>query len=152
MEASKRVSADSPNVWELGGESVIHCDVRPDPPEAGRETTVTLTHSNTYGPVDDVRFFVRVGDVEDPTEFDNLDSATDWRPMRLVEDVVWIDGRERHRSEVAHLLDPREETVWAGTFEAALVAPAGEQLIELKVVSDGHLQSGVISDWRVQVR
>lgn len=151
MIESRRVSFDSPKVWELGGESVIHGEVDPDPPKAGDETTVRLTHSNGYGPIDDVGFYVRVGDLQSPTGFAELDGATDWRSMALVEEIVWIEGQERHRSEVADQLDPREETVWAGTFEAPLVFGAGEQRIEIKVVSDGHLQSGVISDWRVRV-
>ena len=150
MANSRRVSAKSPKTWELGGESVIHCEVAPDPPETGSDTVVRLTHSNTYGPVDDVRFFARLGDLQRPTRA--LDETTDWTPMELVEEIVWLDGQERHRSEVADQLDPLEETVWAGTFEATLHLPEGKQRIELKVVSEGHFQSGVITDWRVKVR
>ena len=149
---SRRVSSNSPQAWELGGESVIHCEVRPDPPVADAETTIRLTHSNSYGPVDDVTFYVRAGDPEHPTRFEDLDSAEDWRLMQSVEEIVWLDGEERYRSEVADQLDPREETVWAGTFEATLSLPEGQRGIEIKVVSKGHLQSGVISDWRLKVQ
>lgn len=149
---SKRVSFDSPLVWELGGESVIHCEVSPDPPEGGQEATIRLTHSNSYGPVDDVRFSIRLGDLQNPTGFQDGDAATDWQPMQLVEEIVWLDGQERHRSDVAGQLDPMDEIVWAGTFESALTFPAGTQRIEIRVDSGGPLQSGVISDWTVDVR
>ncbi len=151
MENSKRVSFDSPKAWELGGESIIHCEIRPDPPLGGEETLIRLTHSNAYGPIDDVKFFVRIGDLQNSTRFEDLDSATDWRAMELIEEIVWVDGAERYRSEVADILEPKDEIVWAGTFEAALLFPVGKQRIELKVVSSGHLQSGVISDWWVKV-
>ena len=72
--------------------------------------------------------------------------------MDLVEETIWVDGEERHRSDVADRLDPMVETTWAGTFEAALELSAGHRLVEIKVLSTGHLQSGVISDWRVTVR
>ena len=152
MAEFKHVSFKSPNVWELGGESVVHTEVDPDPPEHGRPVIVRLTHSNVYGPVDDVRFEVRIGSTENPTEHLDLDGATDWQPMELVEEIVWLDGQERHRSEVADQLDPRQETVWAGTFERALELSAGDQRLELKVVSSGYLQSWVISDWEVRVQ
>ncbi len=150
MTTSRRVSSHAPKSWELGGESVIHCALSPDPPEPGAKSTVRLTHSNTYGPVDDVTFFVRLGDLERPTR--DPEAVGDWIAMELVEEIVWFEGEERHRSEVAADVGPRDEMVWAGTFEAPLTLPEGKQRIELKVVSTGHLPSGVISDWRVKVR
>lgn len=151
MIESKRVSLKSPSSWELGGESLIYCALVPDPPRGGEDTVVRLTHTNGYGPVDDVRFFVRLGDLKNPTRFDDLDSASDWKAMELIEEVVDIDGEERYRSEVEKF-DPREEIIWYGTFEAVLTFSEGKQRVEIKVLSDGHLDSGVISDWRIRVQ
>ncbi len=152
MSKSRHVSFNVPTSWELGGESIIHCELKPDPPLEGREALIRLTHSNAYGPVDDVRFAVRIGDLRNPTAFEDLDSVTDWTPMDLVEEVVWIDGEEHLRSEIEGRLNPEDENVWAGTFEATLTFPAGIQRIEIGVVSSGHLPSGVISDWQVTVQ
>lgn len=99
MEAIKRVSFKSEHSWELGGESVLFCEAIPNPPQSVGVTLIRITHSNIYFPIDDVEFFIRVGDPRSPTAFDDLDSATDWVIAELVEEIVKVDGVEMHRSE-----------------------------------------------------
>ncbi len=152
MNNPKHVSFKSPKCWELGGESVIHCETVPSPPKHGDQTGVRLTHSNSYGPVDDVKFLVRVGDLQNPTRDKEMDSVKDWIEMTLVAESIWIKGEEYSRDEGEAKVDPKVGDVWAGTFEAALVFPPGKQRIEIKVVSSGELGSGVITDWRVKVQ
>lgn len=152
MERPKHVSFKSPKSWELGGESVIHCETQPNPPLHEQGTLIRLTHSNAYGPVDDVRFLVRVGDLQRPTRDDQVDAVTDWTEMVLVAESVWVNGEERPRSEAESEMDPEVGDAWAGTFEATLRFPAGKQRIEIQVLSNGPLGSGVISDWRVKVQ
>lgn len=150
VENAKRVSFDSPNSWELGGESIVHCELIPNPPRAGEETLVRLSHTNPYAPIDDVVFFIRRGDLKNPTSFADLNSAADWQPMELVEEIVKVGGREIYRSEAEEPFSLTEEVLWSGTFESSLFLEKGKNRIEIKVSSKGPIQSGVISDWRVK--
>lgn len=151
MDSPNHVSFKSPKSWELGGESVIHCETVPSPPVQGGKTTIRLTHSNSYGPVDNVWFAVRVGDLKSPLRDSEMDSVSDWVEMSLVTESVWIDGEERPRAEGEPELDPVVGGVWAGTFEADLTFPSGKQRIEIRINSNTDIGSGVISDWRIKV-
>jgi hypothetical protein len=115
-------------------------------------TTVRLTHSNVYGPFDKVDFFVRVDDPAKPTAPYDLDSAEDWVPARLVEELVHLNGKERLRSEVKKPL--RGETPWDGTYEAELTFGKGKHTVEIKMVSGEPdvLRFLVLADWPVRVR
>lgn len=146
----RKVVRDSDVFWQLDGESDLYAMTLPDPPKAGKATTVRLTHSNSYGPVDDVEIFVRVGDPENPTDPDDLDSATDWVKADLVEELVYVEGVETLRSEAGESLE--DETPWDGTYEAQLVIPPGEHTIEVKVVSKYPevLTSVVLNDWEIE--
>jgi hypothetical protein len=143
---------DSGVVWELGGESDLRAVTLPHPPTANRNTTIRLTHSNTYGPVDDAEFFVRTGDMLRPTGADDLDSATDWVKANLVEELVYVEDTEMLRSEAQEPFE--DETPWWGTYDAPLVLPAGRQRIEIKVVSHApnNLRAVVLADWEVNVQ
>jgi hypothetical protein len=148
---NRKVIRDSETFWQLEGESDLHAITIPDPPKAGVATTVRLTHSNSYGPFDSADFFVRVGDPNNPTGDDDLDSATDWIQARLVEELVTVDGEEILRSE-AH--EPFEdETPWEGTYDAQLVISAGHRSIEVKIVSQHPelLASRVLTGWDIRV-
>lgn len=147
----RKVVRDSDVFWQLDGESDLYAMTFPDPPKAGKAATVRLTHSNSSGPVDDVEIFVRVGDPENPTDPDDLDSATDWVKTELVEELVYVEGVETLRSEVEEPFE--DETPWDGTYEAQLVLPAGEHTIEVKVVSKYPevLTSVVLNDWEIGV-
>ena len=147
----RKVVRDSDVFWQLDGESDLYATTIPDPPKAGKAATVRLTHSNSYGPLDEVEIYVRVGDPENPTEPDDLDSATDWVKAELVEELVYVDGEEMLRSEAAESLE--DETPWDGTYEAQLVIPKGDRTIEVKVVSKYPeiLTSVVLNDWEVEV-
>ena len=147
MIATKRVSFDTELSWELGGESIIFCEAIPNRPQPGEETLVKITHANVYGPIDDVEFYIRVGNPDNPTGFDDLDSAVDWVKMQLVEEIVMVDDVEMLRSKANEPFGQEEEVPWDGTSEAYLVFPAGKNSIEIKVSSKGIVQSGVISDW-----
>lgn len=138
--------------WQLDGESDLHVAIIPDPPRAGAATTVRLTHSNSYGPFDDVEFYVRLGDPDNPTDQADLDSASDWSPAHLVEELVYVDGEEMLRSDAEEPFE--DETPWQGTYEAQLVLPAGRCSIEIKIVSKQPelLRSLVLSDWEVNVK
>ena len=151
MNNLKRVSVDSRWTWELGGESVIFCAAIPSPPQSGEETLVRITHSNVYCPADDVEFFLRIGDPNNPTGFDDLESAVDWVKTELVEEIVVVDDEEMHRSQVNEPFGQEEEVPWDGTYEARLMLPAGKNSIEIKVSAKGSVQSGVISDWVLHV-
>lgn len=151
MIATKRVSFDTELNWELGGESVIFCEIIPNPPQSGEETLVKITHANVYGPIDDVEFSLRVGNPDNPTGFDDLDSAADWVKTELVEEIVMVDDVEMHRSKANEPIGQEEEVPWDGTFEARLEFPSGKNSIEIKVFSNGIVQSGVISDWILNV-
>ncbi len=149
--ANRKAVRNSENFWELGGESELHAATIPDSPTGGVETCIRLTVSNSYGPVDGVDLFVRVGDPKKPTDQDDLDSAKDWIEARLVEELVTVDGEEMLRSEAEEPF--LEETPWEATYDAKLVFPAGRHSIEIKVVSHQPelLRSVVLSDWNITV-
>jgi hypothetical protein len=150
--AKTKVARNSKNFWELDGESELHAATVPDPPEAATATTVRVTLSNPYGPVDDVEVFVRVGNPDKPTAQGDLDSAKDWFEAPLVEELVNVDGEEMVRSRE---MEPFEdETPWEGTYEAHLVLPPGRRSIEIKVLSHNSelLRSVVLSDWDIAGR
>jgi hypothetical protein len=152
MSAPKRKAVrDSETFWQLDGESDLYAATIPDPPKAGAATTVRLTHSNGYGPFDEAEFFVRLGDPDNPTGQEDLDSATDWTPARLVEELVTIGDEELLRSEAEEPFE--DETPWEGTYEAQLEIPAGWRSIEIKIVSGQPelLRSLVLTGWEVTV-
>ncbi len=140
---------DSEAFWELPGESELRAATTPDPPQANKQTIVRLTHANPYGPFDDAKFFVRIGDPESPTDQANPDAATDWVQCKLVEEIVHVDGKEMPRAKAKEPFE--DETLWEGTYEAKLKMPAASCLIEIKVVSH-HSELPyvvVISDWEI---
>lgn len=148
----RKVIRESETHWQLEGESDLNAITVPDPPRSGVATIVRLTHSNSYGPFDELDFFVRVGNPAKPTDHGDLDSATDWVPASLVEELVTVDDEEMLRSEAQEPFE--DETPWDGTYEAELVIPAGRHLIEIKIVSrrpDLH-HSMVLNDWKVSPR
>ena len=148
MSKSKRkVIRDSETFWQLDGESMLHAVVLPDPPKPNAPATVRLTHSNGYGPFDDVDFFVRVGDPAHPTDQGDLNSKRDWIKTTLVEELVCVDDEEMLRSEAEEPFE--DETPWDGTYEAQLSLPAGRRSIEIKIVSRQPelLRSLVLSGW-----
>jgi hypothetical protein len=148
---NRKAVRDSETFWQLDGESDLYAATIPNPPKAGAPTTVRITHSNSYSPFDDVEFFVRVGDPDKATAPQDLDSARDWVPARLVEELVNVDGEEMLRSEAEEPFE--DETPWEGTYEAQLTIPAGRRSIEIKIVS-GHpelLMSMVLSDWEMTI-
>src|SRR5262249_3363937 len=53
--------------WQLDGESVLDVDTVPWPPTSKAPTIIRLTHSNVDGPVDEADFFIRVGDLDQPS-------------------------------------------------------------------------------------
>lgn len=150
--SGRKAVMESGRFWQLEGESDLRVVTIPAPPKADVATTVRLTHSNSDYPFDELEFFVRIGDPDNPTEQDDLDSADDWVRARLVEELVFVDDREILRSE-AH--EPfKGITPWWGTYDAQLTFPTGRQSIEIKIVSrqpDLHV-SAVLSDWQVEVR
>jgi hypothetical protein len=151
-KSNRKAVRDSKTFWQLEGESDLHAITLPHPPAAGAPTVVRLTHSNSYGPCDDISFFVRLGDPRRPTKADDLDSAKDWVKTRLVEELVWVNDAEILRSEAEEPFE--DETPWDGTFEAELKIPGGRQAIEIKIVSTvPELQrSMVLSDWEIEVK
>ena len=152
MNAQKRKAVrDSDANWQLDGESDLYAITIPDPPQVGAPTVVRLTHSNAYGPFDEADIFVHVGDPDNPTGQEDLDSATDWIQARLVEELVTVGDEEILRSEAEEPFE--DETPWEGTYEAKLVIPAGRS-IEIKIISQHPdlLRSLVLSDWDVTAR
>jgi hypothetical protein len=147
---NRKVIRDSETFWQLDGESDLHAITIPDPPKPGAATTVRLTHSNAYGPLDEADFFVRVGDPDEPTDEDDLDSASDWVQAQLVEELVSVDGKEMVRGEAEEPFE--DETPWDGTYEAPLVIPAAPCSIEIKVVSRQPelLRSLVLTGWDLE--
>jgi hypothetical protein len=142
---------DSEAFWELPGESELRAATMPEEPQANKQATVRLTHANPYGPFDEAKFFVRVGDPEKPTDQDNPDAATDWVQCKLVEELVHVDGQEMPRAKAKEPFE--DETLWEGTYEAKLKMPAEPCSIEIKVVSH-HSELPyvvVLSDWQISV-
>ena len=150
-EQRKTVS-DSETFWELDGESVLYARTVPDPPKGGMPTTVRLTHYNTYGPFDNNEFFVRIGNPAKPTGPYDFNSAKDWVLTRLVEELLYINGKELLRSEYKKPL--KGEAAWDGTYEAELTFPKGKHSIEIKIVSGepNVFRSLVLADWPIRVR
>jgi hypothetical protein len=148
----RKAIRDSETFWQLEGESDLYAITIPDPPSSGVSTTVRLTHSNSYGPFDEIDFFVRIGDPTKPTNQDDLDSAADWVQSRLVEELVTVGAKETLRSEAQEPFE--DETPWAGTYDAQLVFSAGRHSIEVKVVSRHPelLLSIVLTGWELSVR
>ena len=151
MDDLKRVSFKTQLTWELGGESVIFTETLPNPPRAGEETLIRITHSNVYCPIEDTEFFIRVGDPDNPTAWDVPQSASDWIKAELVEEIVSVDGEQMHRSQANEPFGREQEVPWDGTFEARLTFAAGKASVEINVVSQGMVQSGVIADWHLTV-
>lgn len=151
MMNSKAVRG-SQNLWELDGDSELQALSIPDPPKAGDATTVRLTLSNGYGPVDDVEICICIGHPANPTAPDDLDAAKDWVKACLVEELVNVDGEEMVRSKDSEHFE--DETPWEGTYDAQLVFPGGEHSIEIKVLSPNSefLKLVVLSDWNVAAR
>jgi len=150
--SDRKVIRDSENTWQLEGESDLSAITLPDPPVAGKTTTVRLTHSNSYGPFDDVEFFVRIGDPDEPTDEFDVESEDGWVRTNLVEELVHVEDGEVLRSEVDEE-SFEDETPWDGTYEAELVFPAGEHAIEIRIISHHPelLASRVLTDWLVTV-
>jgi hypothetical protein len=148
---SPKAVRESESFWELPGESELRAATTPDPPQAKKQATVRLTHANSYGPFEEAKFFVRIGDPENPTDQENPDSATDWVECQLVEELVHVDGQEMPRSKAE---EPFEgEVLWEGTYEAKLKMPAEPCLIEIKAVSQ-HSELPyvvVLNDWEIAV-
>jgi hypothetical protein len=148
---NKKVIRDSETFWQLEGESELYAIIIPDPVKPGVASTVRFTHSNSFGPFDEAEIFVRVGDPDKPSDQDDLDSATDWVPARLVEELVTIDDEEMLRSEAEEPFE--DETPWDGTYDAELVIPMGRRSIEIKIVSKHPelLASQVLTGWDITV-
>lgn len=142
---------DSEAFWELPGESELRAVTMPEGPQANKQAIVRLTHANPYGPFDEAKFFVRIGDPEKPTGQDNPDAATDWVQCKLVEELVHVDGQEMPRVKAKEPF--ADETLWEGTYEAKLKMPAESCSIEIKVLSH-HSELPyvvVLSDWQMAV-
>jgi hypothetical protein len=151
-EASQRKAIrDSENFWQLDGESILNTLTIPDPPKPNSPVTIRLTLSNSYGPLEEVEFFVRLGNPDHPTDPKDLDSARDWIKTSLVEELVDVDGEEMLRSQTQEPFE--DETQWEGTFEAQMTIPAGRHTIEIKILSpQPDLQrSMVLNDWEINV-
>jgi len=135
--------------WELSGESVLNADSFLDKSGA---TTIRLTHSNVYCPIDGVNLSVRIGDANAPTEWDKAESRDDWISPVLVEELLEIDDVEVERSTVTTPIDMEEETPWDATYEVNFELAKGTHRIEIRVESqDEYFMSGVLSDWEVEV-
>ena len=149
---NRKAIRDSDNNWQLDGESDLVAITLPDPPKPGVPTTIRLTHSNSYGPFDEAEFFVRLGNPDQPTDQDDLDSHHDWVKTLLVEELVTVGDEEMLRSE-AEPLSFDDEIPWDGTYEAQLVLPAGRSSIEIKVISQHPelLRSLVLTGWEINV-
>lgn len=147
----RKVIRDSETFWQLDGESELMAETIPDPPARGGVTTIRLTHSNSYGPFDGAELFVRLGDPDNPTEPEDLDSSSDWIKADLVEELVYFDDEEMLRSEAQEPFE--DETPWDGTYEARLTIPTGRHVIEIKIKSQHPdlLRSTVLADWEVTV-
>ena len=150
-DKDRKVIRESETFWQLDGESDLNAITLPDPPKLGGVTTIRLTHSNSYGPFDEADFFVRLGNPDKPTAPDDLDSATDWIKVALVEELVNVDDDEMLRSEAEEPFE--DETPWDGTYEAQLSIPAGRHSIEIKIVSQHPdlLRSSVLTGWDIEV-
>ena len=143
--------AESPLIWALGGESTLQAASLPERPQAGEMTTIRLTHSNSYWPMDEVQFAIRVGQPSAPTPIDQADSVDDWQAMVLIEELLDVEGEIIPRDE-AEDDDMVGEVPWDGTFEAQLCLPAGRCLIEIRVSAPdgGSVSSGIIADWTIE--
>jgi hypothetical protein len=148
----RKAIRDSENFWQLQGESDLYALTLPAPPKAGTPTIIRLTHSNSYGPAADADFFVRIGDPNNPTDPEDLDSATDWTKTQLVEELVYVDDQEILRSEAQEPFE--DETPWEGTYEAQLTIPPGHHSIEIKILSHTPelLTSMVLTGWDFTVQ
>jgi hypothetical protein len=147
----RKAVRDSDTFWQLDGESELYAVTIPDQPKAAATTTVRLTHSNSYGPFDEVEFFVRVGDPNNRTERDDLDSTSSWIKAHLVEELVTVEDEEMFRSESREPFE--DETPWEGTYDSQLVIPTGRHSIEIKIVSRHPelLRSQIINEWDITV-
>lgn len=150
-DESRKSVRDSDNFWQLDGESELQAALLPAQPVANAPVIVRLTHSNSYGPFDDADFFVRIGDPNQPTAPNDLNSRRDWVKAALVEELVFIDDEELLRSEAEEPFE--DETPWDGTYEAQLTFPPGAHSIEIKIVSrqPDLLRSCVLNDWYISV-
>ena len=142
---------ETENTWQLEGESCLSGITIPNPPSANAATIVRVTHSNSYGPFDDVDLFVRIGNPDHPTDEFALNTASDWIKARLIEELVTIDDKELFRSEAREPF--KDETPWEGTYEAELQIPSGRRSIEIKIISKHAelLESRVLADWEINV-
>lgn len=142
---------ETENTWQLEGESDLSAITIPNPPSANAATTVRLTHSNSYGPFDDVDLYVRVGNPDQPTAESDLNTANDWIKAHLIEELVSVGDEEIFRSEAVEPF--KDETPWEGTYEADLQIPSGRRSIEIKIISRHTelLESRILADWKINV-
>jgi hypothetical protein len=136
--------------WELPAESELRGATIPDPPQPKKQTTIRLTHANPYGPFDGAKFFVRIGDPENPTDESDGDSVIDWTACTRVEELVFIGGQYLPRAQAKEPFT--DEVPWEGTYEAKLKLPVEAYTIEIKAISERPeiRYSIVLSDWEIE--
>ncbi len=151
-KVTKRVKAVRKTewTWELAGESMLFAQTEPKCLAHTQAVIVRVTHNNVYGPVDDAELYVRIGNPDIPTVFDDLDGGSEWYPLVLVEELLTVDGDEVDRSSLEEPI--YVETPWEATYECELKFAPGKRSIEIRVVSEIEGLSAVISDWIVEVK
>ena len=139
--------------WQLRGESELHGALLPGRPRANELTVARLTHTNTYGPLTDIEFFVRIGKPDVRTPANDLDSTKDWVPAVLVEQIVWLGDRRVPLEDAGDISG--SETPWWGTYDASLSFPTGTHTIEIKILSkDPQLLPSIVlsGGWQINVQ
>lgn len=145
---------ETDHTWELAGETVLLAKHQRD----GKGNTLYLTVNNVYGPLADLRMFVRVQIKKARIPKPELAPGKGWQEPEKIEEIIDIDG------ELWNLKDKPdhnfyEETPWFCTWKYRYPVKGSLHSVELMLVdprefdSDGKplelYNSTVITDWEV---
>ena len=145
----------SKNYWELGGETTV---LTKAVKRAGKNT-ITITISNSYGPIDKLKAYVVIGEDNSSKSTLELNPCFPWVSISKVEDIVLIDN-DYYKSNGGQLSDnPCEEIPWWRTFKMSYDLPEEEHNINIMIIDETEFSetgepfdvynSGIITDWVV---
>jgi hypothetical protein len=149
VDKSRLAIGASDVFWELPAETSLLAKTYPDRPQANQAFTVRLTLHNSYGPCENCRLSIRLGEPDDPTPHDALNAHGDWQLMTLKEELLELEDGTFKMNEIAEKVF--EEAPWSATFETALCLPKGSQSLEVRIESAFEAINCVISGWIIEI-
>lgn len=135
--------------WELPVETSLFAKTDPERPRANQAFTVRMTLRNGYGPCENCRLGIRLGDPNEPTPHNALTVHDDWREMTIKEELLEVEGEIRKLKQSSE--EVFEEAPWSATFETDLCLSQGSHSLEVKIESSFEEINCVISGWSIDI-